>query len=150
MIARFCGSLAVLRCAQRMRPFALPAGRYAPSLSCARMATATGGTGTTAFRSFAFVPAPHENGSDAIAVWAPARPEPAPAKAGALHEFHRLHDVVAGTIAGGSPNGFLRDDMLGNFMVENYPWSFFLCPGKKQLPNPLRGNDIHPFGKGIA
>ena len=33
------------------------------------------------------------------------------------------------------------------------PWggvSFFLTPGKKQLPNPLRGNDIHPFGKGIA
>lgn len=39
----------------------------------------------------------------------------------ALHEFHRLHDVVAGTIAGGSPNDVLCDDMPGNFMVENYP-----------------------------
>ena len=41
-------------CAQRMRPFALPAGMHASSPTCAGVTTASGGTGTTAFRSFAF------------------------------------------------------------------------------------------------
>ena len=41
-------------CAQRMRLCALPAGLVAPSPSCAGVATAVGGTGTTALRSFAF------------------------------------------------------------------------------------------------
>ena len=40
-------------CAQRMRPCALPAGVWAQSSACAG-AVITGGTGTTAFRSFAF------------------------------------------------------------------------------------------------
>ena len=107
------------------------------------MATATGGTGTTAFRSFAFVPAPHENGSDAIAVWAPARPEPAPAKAGALHEFHRLHDVVAGTIAGGSPNGVLRG-LSPIARPRNYPYTlgtrfFFPIPRQETTPESSPG-----------
>ena len=40
-------------CAQRMRPCALPAGVWAQSSACAG-AVITGGTGTTALRSFAF------------------------------------------------------------------------------------------------
>ena len=40
-------------CAQRMRPFALPAGRWAQSPACAGV-VAVGGTGTTALRSVAF------------------------------------------------------------------------------------------------
>ena len=40
-------------CAQRMRPCALPAGVWAQSSACAG-AVITGGTATTAFRSFAF------------------------------------------------------------------------------------------------
>ena len=39
-------------CAQRMRPFALPTGRWSQSLTCSG-AVAVGGTGTTALRSFA-------------------------------------------------------------------------------------------------
>ena len=42
-------------CAQRMRPFALPARVWSPSPACMGAgALAVGGTGTTAFRSFAF------------------------------------------------------------------------------------------------
>ena len=40
-------------CAQRMRPFALPTGRWAQSPAWAG-AVAVGGTGTTALRSVAF------------------------------------------------------------------------------------------------
>jgi len=40
-------------CAQHMRPFALPTGRWAQSLACAGT-VAVGGTGTTALRGFAF------------------------------------------------------------------------------------------------
>ena len=41
-------------CAQRMRPFALPARVWSQSPGCAGLVSGGGGTGTTAFRSFAF------------------------------------------------------------------------------------------------
>jgi hypothetical protein len=67
-------------CAQRMRPFPFPAGLVAPSPSCAGVATAAVGTGTTALRSSAAshsVPAPHESGSGVIAVGASVPPDAA-------------------------------------------------------------------------
>ena len=41
-------------CAQRMRPFALPARVWSQSPACAGLVSGGGGTGTTALRSFAF------------------------------------------------------------------------------------------------
>ena len=52
-----------------------------------------------------------------------------------------------------SPDIFVGCPRLLVQGIIHTPWgrvSFFLYPRKKQLPNPLRGNDIHPFGKGIA
>ena len=41
-------------CAQRMRPFTLPARVWSQSPACAGLISGGGGTGSTALRSFAF------------------------------------------------------------------------------------------------